>query len=101
MGSGSGAGIVQRYIERALLADGFKFDLRCYLLVARTQPKYLAFYHTGYCRLTLQRSSATPNDASTDDDLFMHLTNASIQKKHPLYETMKEQQVAGQSAIPG
>ncbi len=42
-------GIVQQYVERPLLILKKKFDLRMYLLVARTAP-FLAFYRDGYCR---------------------------------------------------
>jgi hypothetical protein len=42
--------LVQRYIMDPLLVDGYKFDIRCYMLVARNEPHYLAFYHPGYCR---------------------------------------------------
>lgn len=45
--------LVQRYIMDPLLVDGYKFDIRCYLLVARNEPHYLAFYHPGYCRYVL------------------------------------------------
>ncbi len=40
----------QRYVLDPLLVEGYKFDIRCYLLVARNDPTYLAFYHPGYCR---------------------------------------------------
>lgn len=76
-------GLVQRYIEQPMLigAEGYKFDLRCYLLVARNDPSYLAFYHPGYCRMTLKPYSCTLDNLH---DTTIHLTNASIQKKDPL-----------------
>lgn len=67
-----------------------KFDLRCYLLIARTEPGFLAYYHPGYCRLALVPYSADP---STLQDNTMHLTNAAIQKKGPGYATLKNYQV--------
>ena len=93
-------GIIQQYIENPLLIPrinpetgllgGHKFDIRCYLLIARNDPTYLAFYHPGYCRLTLIPYS---DDESTLDDPTIHLTNAAIQKQGPLYQSMKEFQV--------
>ena len=40
MGSASLPQIIQRYIDRPLLIDKRKFDIRCYLLIASTLPKY-------------------------------------------------------------
>ena len=44
--------LVQRYIANPLLVHGRKFDLRCFCLVARTDP-LLCFYHDGYIRCVL------------------------------------------------
>lgn len=91
-------GLIQRYIEDPLLVgtEGFKFDVRCYLLVARNFPSYLAFYHPGYCRLTLK-----PYNTSSDmlDDPTIHLTNAAVQKKDPLYQENKESQIRTVAAV--
>lgn len=81
--------IIQRYCINPLLVDGYKFDIRCYMLVARSDPGYLAFYHPGYCRFALMPYSYDHADAG---DPFVHLTNASIQKKHPNYQERKEMQ---------
>eukprot|EP01034_Spumella_vulgaris_P026150 gene26149-32685_t len=86
-------GIVQKYIENPLLVgpQRLKFDIRCYMLIARNHPTTLAFYHPGYCRLALK-----PYDISTVsslNDTSVHLTNASIQKKGDLYEANKELQI--------
>lgn len=87
-------GVVQRYLENPLLvpheSGAFKFDYRCYLLVARNDPTYMCFYHPGYCRLTMKPYSA---DRSTLSDPIVHLTNASLQKKDPNYKENKDFQV--------
>lgn len=103
-------GIVQRYIENPLLARcpfptsgdgvsgaidssspsvGHKFDIRCFLLIARNDPSYLAYYCPGYCRLALSPYTC---DAALSDD-SVHLTNASVQRKHVHYSEKKEFQV--------
>lgn len=82
--------IIQRYCINPLLVEGYKFDIRCYMLVARTDPGYLAFYHPGYCRFTLLPYSYDPAHAT---DSFIHLTNCAVQKKHPSYQERKENQV--------
>eukprot|EP01028_Stygiella_incarcerata_P011685 TRINITY_DN671_c0_g1_i4.p1 TRINITY_DN671_c0_g1~~TRINITY_DN671_c0_g1_i4.p1 ORF type:complete len:1033 (+),score=295.74 TRINITY_DN671_c0_g1_i4:390-3101(+) len=75
-----GEGVVmQQYIHNPLLIDGFKFDLRLYVLVLSFQPVLHAFlYSDGFARL-----ATTPYDPSPKNrgDLFMHLTNTSIQKE--------------------
>lgn len=88
--------IIQRYCINPLLVEGYKFDIRCYMLVARTDPHYLAFYHPGYCRFTLMPYSYDPASAG---DTFIHLTNASVQKKHPSYQDRKDKQVMSVDAV--
>ncbi|NXU81278.1 TTL10 polyglycylase, partial [Oreotrochilus melanogaster] len=86
------AGIVQRmvggkrYIQQPLLLEGKKFDVRSYLLIACTAP-FLLFYAQGYLRLSCVNYDAT------SDDLTVHLTNQSMQKKNPLYRQLKEETV--------
>jgi hypothetical protein len=84
-------GILQRYVENPLLVgtEALKFDVRCYMLIASTEP-YRAYYHPGYCRLSLKAYSTS---AASLEDPTVHLTNASVQKKDPLYALNKEQQV--------
>jgi cell wall-associated NlpC family hydrolase len=87
-------GIVQRYIEDPLLAisngEKYKFDVRCYLLIATSTPAFVCFYHPGYCRFTLKAYST---DEASLEDAAIHLTNAAIQKKDPSYADKKELQV--------
>ena len=85
-------GILQRYVENPLLVgvEQLKFDVRCYMLVARNDPSYTAYYHPGYCILSLKKYSTSLESL---EDPTVHLTNASIQKKDLLYEMNKELQV--------
>ncbi|KDO24518.1 hypothetical protein SPRG_10333 [Saprolegnia parasitica CBS 223.65] len=69
--------VVQKYIENPLLLDGFKFDLRLYVLVTSFNPLEAFFYQEGFVRICTHRYSS---DATDINDLFMHLTNSSIQK---------------------
>lgn len=87
-------GIVQRYIENPLLleigGEKLKFDLRCYLLISTSVPSFVCYYHPGYCRLSLKAYST---DEESLPDPFIHLTNASVQKKDASYHDKKELQV--------
>ncbi|KAM3824269.1 inactive polyglycylase TTLL10 isoform 1-T1 [Vipera latastei] len=80
------ARIVQRYIDRPLLLEGKKFDVRSYLLIACTVP-YMVFFGHGYVRLTCL------NYDPKSDDLTSHLTNQYVQKKSPIYTHVKEETV--------
>lgn len=63
--------LVQKYIERPLLLDGKKFDLRTHVLIT-AEPKYYV-YPYGYVRV-----SAT-DYARSNTNLNTHLTNVHIQ----------------------
>ncbi|XP_053136896.1 inactive polyglycylase TTLL10 isoform X2 [Hemicordylus capensis] len=80
------ARIVQRYIDRPLLLEGKKFDVRSYLLIACTVP-YMLFFGHGYVRLTCL------NYDPKSEDLIAHLTNQYVQKKSPMYNHVKEETV--------
>ncbi|XP_015243084.1 PREDICTED: inactive polyglycylase TTLL10 [Cyprinodon variegatus] len=78
--------IAQHYIQKPLLLDGRKFDVRSYLLIACTAP-YMVFFRHGYVRLTCDVYDPMSNNLST------HLTNQYVQKKHPHYSELKEDTV--------
>lgn len=63
--------LAQEYLHNLLLLDGRKFDVRAYMLIARTNP-YFLFYHPGYLRVAINKFS---NNAGRD----VHLTNTHIQ----------------------
>ena len=64
--------IVQEYITSPLLVKNRKFDIRAYILLARTAPYYLAFYHEGYLRVSMKEFDI---HGSRD----VHLTNSHVQ----------------------
>ncbi len=70
--------IVQSYVSRPLLIDGFKFDMRIYVLVVSCDPLRVLLYKEGLCRLCTAAYSP-PSDANIDCT-FMHLTNYSVNK---------------------
>lgn len=69
--------IVQRYIDRPLLIDGSKFDLRLYVLVTSINPLRVYMHTDGLARFASVKYSAK---SDTLNDRYMHLTNYSINK---------------------
>merc|ERR1712166_442048 len=67
--------VIQRYVDRPLLIQGYKFDLRIYVLVTSVHPLEVYIYKEG-----LTRFSSKKYDMSTLDDVYSHLTNTSINK---------------------
>lgn len=70
--------VIQSYLTNPLLIDGFKFDMRIYVLVISCDPLRILLFRNGLCRLC-----TVPYQLPCDDNLensFMHLTNYSINK---------------------
>lgn len=112
--------VVQRYIHRPLLLDGFKFDLRLYLLMTHCDPlkarrRWRAFLPArvegaatsrreplellcAFLQLYLHREGlvrlATHKyaapNAKNRSDLRMHLTNYSINKASPDFQRNRQ-----------
>lgn len=70
-------GIVQRYLDRPLLIDGFKFDLRLYVVVTSFDPLKVYLNEEGLVRLATERYSCSRD---TLNHRTMHLTNYSVNK---------------------
>ncbi len=64
--SQNGPSIVQEYIENPLLIDGFKCDLRVYVLITSCCPLRIFVYNEGLVRLSAEqyRNPVEPNGVS-------------------------------------
>eukprot|EP01135_Chromosphaera_perkinsii_P007817 Nk52_evm9s1020 gene=Nk52_evmTU9s1020 len=69
--------VISRYIENPLLIGGKKFDLRMYVLVTSYRPLRAYVYSKGFCRFCQVKYSSDVGDL---DNMYVHLTNVSIQK---------------------
>jgi hypothetical protein len=70
--------VIQKYIERPMLLNNRKFDIRVWALL--TQDMDLYFFREGYLRL-----SSKPFALDNFQDEITHLTNVAIQKYSKLF----------------
>ncbi|XP_074077912.1 tubulin polyglutamylase TTLL7 isoform X3 [Macrotis lagotis] len=76
--------IVQEYIDKPFLMEGYKFDLRIYILITSCDPLKIFLYHDGLVRMGTEKYSP-PNDTNLSQ-LYMHLTNYSVNKHNERFE---------------
>jgi hypothetical protein len=69
--------VLQKYISNPMLLDGYKFDLRVYVLVTSFSPLEAFVYEKGFARVS---SVAYSRAVESTYDRAMHLTNSSLQK---------------------
>lgn len=71
-------GIVQRYISNPLLINGYKFDLRLYVIVSSYDPLKIYLNAEGLVRIATEKFSKSKKTLHTRT---MHLTNYSVNKQ--------------------
>ncbi|XP_018799370.1 PREDICTED: tubulin polyglutamylase TTLL13P isoform X1 [Bactrocera latifrons] len=76
--------ICQTYINKPLLIDGYKFDLRVYTLITSVDPLRIFVYNEGLARFATSKYVEPTTENSCD--LFMHLTNYSVNKRSSQYD---------------
>ncbi|XP_043349926.1 tubulin polyglutamylase TTLL13-like isoform X8 [Dermochelys coriacea] len=73
--------ICQQYISKPFLINGFKFDLRIYVLVTSCDPLKIFVYEEGLARFaTMRYIEPSSSNLVKKDDICMHLTNYAINK---------------------
>lgn len=60
-----------------MLLNGYKFDLRIYVLVTSVNPLEMFIYKEGFGRFSTVPYNLDPNDKANK---YIHLTNVSINK---------------------
>ena len=69
--------VIQRYIDRPLIIDGKKHDLRLYMLIASVDPLIVFLNEEGLARFCSE-DYTHPNNANSEKN--SHLTNYSLNK---------------------
>lgn len=81
--------IIQEYLDKPMLMDGFKFDLRMYVFVMSCDPLKIFLYKDGLVRMGTEPYTS-PSESNITSS-FMHLTNYSINKHSENFiQTSKE-----------
>ena len=65
--------IIQRYLDNPHLWNGYKYVLRCYVLITSIEPLRFYWYHEGSAKLTSEKY-----DLEDLDNPYRHLTNPDI-----------------------
>ncbi|KAM4722221.1 tubulin polyglutamylase TTLL7 [Rhinophrynus dorsalis] len=76
--------IVQEYLDKPFLMEGYKFDLRVYILVTSCDPLRIFLYHDGLVRMGTEKYHS-PSESNVNQ-LYMHLTNYSVNKHNENFE---------------
>uniref|UniRef100_A0A8B9PU60 Tubulin polyglutamylase TTLL13 n=1 Tax=Apteryx owenii TaxID=8824 RepID=A0A8B9PU60_APTOW len=87
--------ICQQYISKPFLIDGFKFDMRIYVLVTSCDPLKIFVYKEGLARFATMRYIEP--SSSNLDDICMHLTNYAINKHNENF--VRDDTVGSKSCI--
>ncbi|XP_014600691.1 PREDICTED: tubulin polyglutamylase TTLL4-like [Polistes canadensis] len=74
--------LAQRYLCNPSLIDGYKYDLRLYVLLTSIDPLRMFLYTEGLVRVATVKYQ---NKIDNLYDRFMHLTNTSINKLNPTF----------------
>ncbi|CAL6020393.1 Tubulin_tyrosine ligase [Hexamita inflata] len=85
------AAVVQHYIMNPLLLQGFKFDLRIYVVVTSVYPLIFYIYEEGLGRFATEKF-IKPN-AENKDHAQMHLTNFSVNCKADAFVEKDDDQI--------
>eukprot|EP01084_Bolivina_argentea_P293556 504893_1 len=83
--------VIQKYVHKPLLLNGYKFDLRLYVLVTSFQPIEAFIFKEGFARFSTELYTLKVEDHANQ---FVHLTNSSIQQ-HNLYSSEEDEDAGG------
>lgn len=75
--------VASKYIHKPHLINGFKYDLRIYVLVTSFDPLRVYMYEEGLVRFATEKYSTKK---SALKKRFVHLTNYSVNKKANNYQ---------------
>ena len=80
--------VVQEYIKKPYLIDGFKFDFRIYVLLTSVAPDLVCYmYSDGLGRFATEKyTNDTQNAQEGEEAMYSHLTNYTLNKNNENFE---------------
>jgi len=81
--------IVSKYISNPHTLNGFKYDLRIYVVVTCFNPLRIYMFQDGLARFATEAYSS---HTKTIAKRYMHLTNYSVNRKAPSFQVNKDAQ---------
>eukprot|EP00929_Paragymnodinium_shiwhaense_P073793 TRINITY_DN37698_c0_g1_i1.p1 TRINITY_DN37698_c0_g1~~TRINITY_DN37698_c0_g1_i1.p1 ORF type:complete len:744 (+),score=144.35 TRINITY_DN37698_c0_g1_i1:62-2233(+) len=79
--------VVQRYVSKPLLVDGYKFDCRCYIVVTSIVPLRAYLFEEGLARFCTTKY--TPPKRRNLGNACMHLTNFAVNKHSDNFQSAR------------
>ena len=76
--------VAQLYIKKPLLLDGFKFDLRIYVMVCSVKPLRMYLFHDGLVRMCTE-VYVKPTKQNIQK-VCMHLTNSAVNNHNSKFQ---------------
>lgn len=78
--------LASKYVAKPHLINGYKYDLRVYVLVTSYDPLRVYVYNDGLVRFATEKYTLNPNDLKKR---FIHLTNFSVNKRSENFKQNK------------
>jgi tubulin monoglycylase TTLL3/8 len=78
--------VVQKYIENPQIIEGYKFDIRQWVLVTDWNPLTIYIWQQPYIRFASEKFDADYKSSSA----YVHLVNNSVNKSNPTFSAMNE-----------
>uniref|UniRef100_A0A8C5WFX5 Tubulin--tyrosine ligase-like protein 5 n=1 Tax=Leptobrachium leishanense TaxID=445787 RepID=A0A8C5WFX5_9ANUR len=82
--------LVSRYVSNPMLIQGYKFDIRLYVLITSYDPLVIYLYEEGLTRFATAKYDRSTKSMKNE---FVHLTNYSVNKKSKDYVSCDDPEV--------